>query len=91
MSAKPLKQAEIATVMAVYHACKGDIHAHQPVQLIRKKFVKDLRDAAKRLLEETARRPERYILKHKNKDTTYSITLNGIRVLEDMNLIPRMR
>jgi len=89
MSSKPLKPEEIAAIIAVYYACHGDIHAHQPEELIRNKFTKTLRSYAKKILEETAKRPELFIQKHKNKNVTYSITLNGIKLLEDMNIIPR--
>jgi len=91
MSSRPLKPEEIAAITAVYYACKGDTHAHQPIPLIRNKFAKSLRPYAKEILEKAARRPEQYIQKRKNKDVTYSITLNGIKLLEDMNIIPRRR
>ena len=91
MSARPLKPGEITAIVALYYACGGDIHAHQPIERIKAKFTKDVRQYAKRLLEKTARHPERYVQKHTNKNVTYSITLAGIRLLEDMNIIPRKR
>ena len=91
MTERPLKPEEIAAIMAAYDACGGDIHAHQPVERIRRKFRKELRQYAKKCLEKAARHPERYIQKHTNKNVTYSITLAGIRLLEDMNIIPRKR
>jgi len=91
MSSKPLKPEEIATILAVYDACAGSTHAHQPIERIRNKFAKGLRPYAKELLEKVTRRPEVYIQRQKNKNVTYSIALNGIILLEDMNIIPRRR
>lgn len=91
MSSKPLRPEEIAAIVAVYYACGGDIHAHQSVPHIRNKFDKYFRPFAKRILEKVARRPERYIQRHRNKNLTYSITLNGIKLLEDMNIVHRRR
>jgi len=91
MSAKPLKSEEIAAIAAVYYACGGSIKAHQPLQFIRNKFEKSFRPYAKEILEKVVRRPEQYVQKHKNREVTYSITLNGIKLLEDMNIIPRKR
>jgi len=91
MTTKPLRQEEIAAILAIYYACNGSIRAHQPIERIKVKFVKALRPEAKKILEQTAKRPERYILKHKNKTETYAITLNGIKLLEDLGIIPRKR
>jgi len=50
-----------------------------------------IKDAAKRALEKLARRPERYILPHRGRTTSYSITIAGIRKLEELGLIPSRR
>jgi len=91
MSSRPLKQEEIVAIFAVWAATGGDIHAHQPIGFIRRKFEKSLKSHAKKILEETARHPEQYIIKHKNRDTTYMITLAGIKVLEDQGMITKRR
>jgi len=91
MSGRPLTEEEKAALVAVYDACGGDIHAHQPIQRIRGKFIKELRPHAKRIVEKLATRPERLIQKHTNREKTYSITLAGIQKLEDLGMISRRR
>ena len=91
VSEKLLSADEIAALLACYYACDGSTKAHQPLELIRKKFSPPFRDEAKRALEKLARRPERYILPHRGRTTSYSITIAGIRKLEELGLIPSRR
>jgi len=86
-----LSEEEIAALLACYYACDGSTKAHQPLELIRKKFSQPFRDEAKRALEKLARRPERYIVPHRGRTTSYSITMAGIRKLEELGLIPSRR
>ena len=82
-----LKPEEIATIYAVYQACDGSTQAHPPIHRIRAKFIKELKENATKWVERVARKPERYIQKHTNGEKTYSITMNGIRLLKELNLI----
>lgn len=88
MSEKPLKDEEIAGLMAVFYSCNGSPSVHVPLEYIRKKLRPPYRDEAKRVVEKLASRPERFVLSHKGRTTSYSITIAGIEALKKLKLIP---
>ena len=88
MLRKPLKDDEIAGLMAVCDACNGSPSAHVPIEFICRKLSRPYRDEAKGIIEKIARHPERLILAHKGRTKSYSITMAGIEELRRLGLIP---
>ena len=88
-SEKPLTKGEIAVLVALWEACNGSIHAHVPEQAVISRFKPHFRGLARKTLRKLARRPERYVLRHKNRETSYSITMMGIRKLRELGIITR--
>ncbi len=86
-NAKPLTNEEIAVLVALWEACGGSIHAHVPEQAVLSHFPSHFRGLARRTLRKLVRRPERYILRHKNRETSYSITVIGIKKLKELGII----
>lgn len=86
MCKKALTDLEIATLLALFHATNGSIHAHVPKQVVQAHFRKDLRGFVSKELKRLMRK--RYAVKHPTgRQTTYGVTEMGIEKLREMNLI----
>ena len=86
MSRKPLTALEIATLVDLFYASNGSIHAHVPRQAVQARFRKDLRGFVPKELKKLVRRG--YAFKHPTRgQMTYGITTEGIKKLRQMNLI----
>ena len=85
MSKKPLTGPEIATLVALFYATNGSIHAHVPKQAVQAHFRRDLRGVVPKELKRLMRKG--YAFKHPTRGgMTYGITERGIKKLREMNL-----
>jgi hypothetical protein len=73
--------------MAIYEACSGSIYAHQPLELIRRKFSKPYKPYCKGIVEDLAKHPDGLVSRHSGRARSYGITMNGIAALRSMGLI----
>jgi len=86
MREKPLTAPEIATLVALFYATNGSIHAHVPKQVVQARFRRDLRGFVSKELKRLVRKG--YAVKHPTRgEMTYGITEMGIKKLREMNLI----
>ena len=83
-----MRPEEIAGLIALYYACNGSVHAHVPIERIRRKFSAPYRDEAKRIVEKLSRHPEGFVHIHKGRTISYGITMAGVKKLRDLQLTP---
>lgn len=83
-----LTEREVAALFSLYYASGRSIHAHIPKQYVVSGFRKDFRGYVADALEDLARHPEGYVIKHPTRNNmTYQISEIGIAKLRELKLI----
>lgn len=86
MSGEPLTELETATLVALFYATDGSIHARVPKQAVQSRFRRDLRGFVPKELKKLVRRG--YALRNPSgRQMTFKITVVGISKLRQMKLI----
>ena len=83
-----LTEREVAALFALYNATGGGFHAHVPEEAVVSRFRKDFRGYVSEGLDDLARHPEGYVMKHPTRvGMTYQITNSGIEKLKQLRLL----
>jgi hypothetical protein len=83
-----LTEREVAALVALYDAARGSLSAHVPSEAILSRFRKDFRGYVAEGLDDLAKHPERYVIKHPTRGAmTYQISITGVRKLQELRLI----
>ena len=84
---RALTQDEIALLVALYEETDGGLSGRCSVGRIIRHFPRHFRGFAKKALKKLARHPEKYITRKPGRETTYSLTINGINKLRELGII----
>ena len=84
---KALTQDEVALLVALYEETDGGLSGRCSEGRIIRHFPKHFRGFAKKTLKKLARHPEGYITRKPGRETTYSLTINGINKLKELEII----
>jgi len=60
-------------LLVIYEACGGSIYAHQPLELIRRKFSKPFKPYCKGIVEDLVRHPDGLVSRHSGRGRSYGI------------------